>query len=95
MTAIFMLKLRKTEEADLDFVLEAEHHDENRQYVIPWPRARHLQALSDPDLAHLIVEREHRLSYVILAGLLDTRVSNFAAWSSPKKGAGMARPQLK
>ena len=39
--------------------------------MIPWSRQQHLKALTDPDLAHLIVQRETRVGYIILAGLLD------------------------
>src|SRR6266542_2073634 len=64
-----VLKLSKTEEGDLDYVLGAEHSEENRLFVIPWSREKHLQALSDPDLAHLIVQAETKSGYVLLAGL--------------------------
>ncbi|MBD2518889.1 hypothetical protein H6G93_28810 [Nostoc sp. FACHB-973] len=39
------LCLYKTEEADLDYILGAETDDENRQYIIPWSREQHLQAI--------------------------------------------------
>ena len=39
--------------------------------MIPWSREQHLKALTDPNLAHLIVQRETRVRYIILAGLLD------------------------
>jgi hypothetical protein len=35
------LRLCKTEEADLDYILGAETDDENSQYVIPWSREKH------------------------------------------------------
>ncbi len=66
------LKLRRTEETDLDFVLSLEHDDENRRYVVAWPRAKHQETLRDPNMAHLVVENENeRLGYLILAGLAD------------------------
>ena len=65
------ITLRKTDESDLDYVLAAEHNPENSRFVIPWSREQHLQAMGDPDLAHLIAQRERRIGYVILAGLLD------------------------
>jgi diamine N-acetyltransferase len=73
--ALQSIKLRKTEETDLDYVLGAEHSEENCPFVIPWSREKHLQALSDPDLAHLIVKVETKVGYVILAGLLDPNQS--------------------
>ncbi|WP_223805760.1 GNAT family N-acetyltransferase [Pseudanabaena sp. UWO310] len=69
------LQLRLTEETDLDYVLDAENDGENRQYIIPWSREQHLQAIRDNNIAHLIVWSETRVGYVILAGLLDTNQS--------------------
>lgn len=65
------LSLRKTTEVDLDYVLQAEHDDNNRQYIIPWSREKHLQAIADADIAHLIVQKQTKIGYVILAGLLN------------------------
>jgi len=65
------LHLCKTEEADLDYILNAETDDENRQYIIPWSREKHLLAIANPDIAHLIVKNATRIGYVILAGLID------------------------
>lgn len=62
------LQLRKTEEADLDYVLHAEHSDENRSFLIPWSREQHVQSLANPDIQHLIVQTETRVGYAILAG---------------------------
>lgn len=69
------ITLRKTQESDLDYVLAAEHNDENCRFVIPWSREEHLKVLTDPDLAHLIVQTDTRVGYVILAGLLDPNQS--------------------
>ncbi|MBD2677773.1 MULTISPECIES: GNAT family N-acetyltransferase [Nostoc] len=65
------LRLCKTEKADLDYIISAENDDENRQYIIPWSREQHLQAMLNHDIAHLIVKNQTRIGYVILAGLLD------------------------
>jgi len=62
------LTLRKTEEADLDYVLHAEHSDENRSFLIPWSREQHVQSLVNPDIRHLIAQTETRVGYAILAG---------------------------
>lgn len=68
-------RVRNTEELDLDYVLRAESNDENRQYIISWPHEKHLQAVRDPDITHLIVQNETNVGYVILAGLLDANQS--------------------
>lgn len=65
------VRLRKTTENDLDYVLAAEHSEENRSFVIPWLRERHLQTMADPNCAHLIAEADKEVGYVILLGLLD------------------------
>lgn len=67
-----MLLLRPTTEADLDFVLAAEQHPDNRPYVGQWRKDQHLAALSDTDMAHLIAVRKDNsrpVGYAILAGL--------------------------
>jgi diamine N-acetyltransferase len=69
------LKLRKTEEADLDYVLEAEHSDENRLFLIPWSREQHVQSLRNPDFQHLIAQTETRVGYAIVAGLSNPNQS--------------------
>jgi len=87
-----VLKLSKTEEGDLDYVLGAEHSEENRLFVIPWSREKHLQALSDPDLAHLIVQAETKIGYVILAGLLEPNQSiEFRRVVITEKGRGYGK----
>ena len=69
-----VLRLRQTEEVDLDYILSAENNEENRQYIITWSREKHLQAINTPDSLHLIVQKETKVGYVILAGL--TNVDN-------------------
>jgi diamine N-acetyltransferase len=63
------IQFRKTEAADLDYVLQAEHDPENSRYVFTWTRDRHLQALADPDVAHWIVHHQNPVGYVMLGGL--------------------------
>jgi diamine N-acetyltransferase len=65
-------RLRRTMPADIDWVVAAEGHPDNRPYVTQWTRAQHEETLVHPDLRHLIVEDPadgHRVGYVILAGL--------------------------
>ena len=67
--------LRQTQKTDLDYVLAAEHGQDNKPFVIPWTREQHLQSLADPNCTHLIAEAETRVGYVILVGLLDPNKS--------------------
>ena len=89
------LDLNKTEEADLDYVLNAEYDDQNRQYIMPWSREQHLQAIVSPDLAHLIVWSKTRIGYVILAGLLDPNQSiEFRRVVIVNKGKGYGKATI-
>jgi len=66
------VRLRRTESADLDWVLAAEGDPENRPYVTQWTRREHEKALDHPDTSHRIVETVadgRAVGYVILAGL--------------------------
>jgi diamine N-acetyltransferase len=89
---IFNLRLSNTEEVDLDYVLDAENNDENRQYIIPWSREKHIEAMGNPDVAHLIVQNETRIGYVILVGLLDSnRTIEFRRIVITEKGRGYGK----
>src|SRR5262245_42130429 len=88
----FQISLRKTEEKDLDYVLAAEQDPANRMFVIPWSRDEHRQALVKPDLAHLIVQGERELGYVILAGLQDPdETIEFRRIVITEKGKGIGK----
>ncbi len=89
------LRLRRTLIADLDYVIRAEHSEENRAYIIPWSRERHIQSLSDPDLVHLIVETGQPVGYVILAGLLNPNHSiEFRRIVITEKGRGYGKTTI-
>ena len=86
------LQLSNTEEVDLDYVLDAESDTENWQYIIPWSRQKHIQAMRDPDIAHLIVRNGRKIGYVILAGLLDSNQSiEFRRIIITEKGKGYGK----
>lgn len=66
------LIIRSTQENDLDFVINAEREEENAHYVGQWTKEQHLEALTQKDIMHLIIEDTslHRaVGYVIIAGL--------------------------
>ena len=67
------IHLRKTTEADLDFVIAAEQSAENRPFVVAWSRKQHREAFDDQNLSHLVIENMggERVGYIILAGLTD------------------------
>lgn len=51
------IRLRETRTADLDFIVQAEQHVENKAYILGWSVERHREALRDPLWAHLLIER--------------------------------------
>jgi diamine N-acetyltransferase len=51
-----LVQLRPTQPVDLNFVLTAEYHPDSRPYVSQWSHEQHLAALTDPDIAHLMIE---------------------------------------
>jgi RimJ/RimL family protein N-acetyltransferase len=86
------VQINNTKESDLAYVLEAEGNEENCKYIIPWSVERHLQALSDHDTAHLILQDEVNVGYVILAGLLDPNQSiEFRRIVITEKGKGYGK----
>lgn len=75
-----MVTLRSTQITDLDYVLAAETSPENSPYITQWSREQHIEVLTKPDAAHLIVEAHQKnqlekVGYVILQGLTDPHAS--------------------
>ena len=70
-----MVRLRPTTEDDLEFVTVAEK--DNDPFVAQWTQEQHRAALTDSDIAHLIILTavEQQVGYLILAGLEDTNPS--------------------
>ena len=70
------IRLRRTTEADLDFVLGAEQAAENRQFVGAWTRRQHrATAIDSACAAHFIIETVadgEPVGYAILSGLENT-----------------------
>jgi diamine N-acetyltransferase len=93
------VRLRRTGEGELDFVLAAEGAEENRRFVGQWTRAEHGEALADTDLAHFVVEsvEDNRpVGYVIMAGLRDANRSlEFRRVVITEKGKGYGREVLR
>lgn len=65
------IKFRRTSEADLDFVLKLERAPENSPFIRQWSIQQHKLAVSNDNMAHLIVEdaSSNAIGYVILIGL--------------------------
>ena len=91
--------LRKTQEVDLNFVVNSEREPINSQYVGHWTKEQHLNALAEKDILHLIVEDAityKEVGYVIMAGLenLDHNIE-FRRIVISDKGKGFGRETLK
>ena len=71
------IAVRRTEEADLDYVVGAELADDNRPYITPWPSERHAAALQDLNALHLIAEdyEAKPIGFAILRGIDDANRS--------------------
>ena len=69
------IRLRLTTPEDIPFVYELEHAPENSAFLIPWSKERHQEALTNPDIRHLIVEKTETgqpAGYAIIAGLTNS-----------------------
>jgi RimJ/RimL family protein N-acetyltransferase len=70
----FPIRLRSSRPGDVPFIIAAERHVHNRNYVGQWSDDRHQAAIDATDMAHLTIERledGERVGYAILEGLQD------------------------
>ena len=92
------IKLRKTEKKDIDFVLEAERHSENSQFIGQWDRVQHLFSLEDQNIGHFILERMSdgkSVGYIIVAGFAGGDESiEFRRLVVTEKGNGYGKDAL-
>jgi diamine N-acetyltransferase len=70
------IHLRPTISQDLDFVLTAENHPDNRDSVSQWTREQHEQTISTPNALHFVIEADNVIvGYTMLHGLTDPNQS--------------------
>jgi len=93
------VRLRPTRPDDLDWVMAAEGHPENRPFVTRYTRALHEECLTHPDLGHLVIESladGGMVGYVILAGLAAPRDAvELRRIVVTEKGRGYGRETLR
>lgn len=93
------LIIRNTEKNDLDFVLRLESNEENKPFIIPWDKQKHESALTNKDMAHLIMENRatHQpVGYIILAGLQNPNQSiELIRIVVAEKGKGFGKEALR
>ena len=94
-----LIRLRLTTQADLDFVLRSETADDNRAFVGQWSRQKHLVALADPNISHLIIEAiadSQPVGYIIVTELTDQNLSlNLKRLVIVQKGQGYGHAALR
>jgi hypothetical protein len=50
------ISIRSTVEADLDTILAMERSDDNTPYIRQWSREKHLEAISDKNIGHFVIQ---------------------------------------
>lgn len=93
-----IIKLRETTIEDIDFVLELEQHPDSRDFIIPWTREKHLEALRSKDYLYSIVEssNSHVVGYIILAGLTNkNNCIELVRINIADKGKGFGKESIK
>lgn len=92
------IQLRPTTESDLDFVLWAESVPENLVFIVPGMRQQHSAALTNPNMAHCIIETsddQRSVGFLIICGLEDpSRCLEFRKIVITEKGKGFGREAL-
>ncbi len=91
--------LRPTEVKDLDFIINAEREKENAQYVGQWSKEKHVEAFSNKDILHLVIEDVNTndlVGYLIMAGI-ESKNNNIELKRIVicKKNEGFGRETLK
>ena len=92
------VRLRPTAEGDLAFVLREEGDEENRPFIGRWTRRRHLEALADPNVEHLVAVDGGGppVGYAILTGVGDPgRIVCLKRLMVAEKGRGYGRAVLR
>ncbi|UCE65336.1 MAG: GNAT family N-acetyltransferase [Candidatus Zixiibacteriota bacterium] len=89
------ISIRPTAEADLDTIIAMERSDDNTPYIRQWPREKHLEAISDTNIGHFVIQAsddDRIVGYIILIGLEnpDKRIE-FKRIVINEKGNGYGR----
>lgn len=91
--------LSRTEDTDLDFILQAEQHPDNSPYVGQWKRDEHKNTFTNEDMLHLTVKsvcESKPIGYIIVAGLQNPNHSiELRRIVITDKGKGYGRETLR
>jgi RimJ/RimL family protein N-acetyltransferase len=93
------LRFRSTTEQDLDYVVSLEQAKANKRFIMPWEWDQHREALSNTDIAHLIIEMVEEnsvIGFVLLAGLENVHQNiEFRRIVIATKGKGYGKKAVK
>lgn len=93
------ITFRPTTEADLDYVIKMERAAENAPFIRQWSIEQHQSAISDENIAHLIVQEtsdNKAIGYIILIGLKNPDQSiEFKRIVIEEKNEGFGRESLR
>jgi muramoyltetrapeptide carboxypeptidase LdcA involved in peptidoglycan recycling/RimJ/RimL family protein N-acetyltransferase len=93
------MKLRRTKIADLDFVHQAEHHEDNRRFITPWSRSQHEERLHDSNTFHAILTTDdgsRPVGFVFVNGLTSNDgVIELKRIVVTEKGRGFGREAVR
>jgi diamine N-acetyltransferase len=90
------LRLRPTDEDDLDYVVAAEADPDNAPFLAPSPREEHLGFLRDPRQRHLIAEADgRRVGFALLRLHPEDRAVELRRLAVTEKGRGHGREALR
>ncbi len=92
------IAFRPTTEADLYYVLKMERAGENEVFIRQWSIEQHKSAISNENVAHLIVQKtsdSQAIGYIILVGLKNPDQSiEFKRIVIEKKNEGFGKESL-
>lgn len=66
-----LIKIRRTDIEDLEFVIRTEHDNDNKSFITQWTIEQHSAALTNSDCLHLVIEdlSSNLVGYAIVFGL--------------------------
>jgi RimJ/RimL family protein N-acetyltransferase len=93
------ISIRSTVESDIDTVLAMERSDDNTPYIRQWAREKHLEAISDKNIGHFVIQAADDgriVGYIILIGLENPdRAVEFKRIVINEKGNGYGRAAVR
>jgi RimJ/RimL family protein N-acetyltransferase len=92
------VRLREASARDLDFVVQAEQHLENRPYILGWSIEQHRAALRDPQIVHLLIEAtpdNQPVGFAVLVRRPEHGCVEFRRIVVTEKGKGYGRAAVR